>query len=116
MKKRELPKKNNYKDYSILDERYKQLVEAGISYSEENKPKTEEEKCDAVLLLIGPAKYKQVLRIMEESGDDFINFGEMLRVAEEMEAKRKKTKKLLKKITALEVNHAGIKTEEEETE
>jgi hypothetical protein len=116
MKKRELRKKNNYRDYGIVDVRYKELVEAGISYSEENKPTTEEEKADAILLLIGPARYKHVLRILDESGDDSINFADVLKVAEEMEVEKAKTKTLLKEITELEVNRTDVKTEGEKND
>jgi hypothetical protein len=103
MKKREIKKKENFRDYSYIDAIYEEIKDKDF---EKGTLKTQRERMESLLKELGPEKMKGLLRLMDEHHIDELNSEELMETLKVMKAEKEKTRKLLDKITALEVNKA----------
>lgn len=57
-------------------------------YSEQNKPKTELERAEALLEIVGAEKMKEVIKLMEKHNDYTIDIGQLKRLADKIKVKK----------------------------
>ena len=88
MKKRKkaITKLNSY----ILNSWMKEYLKNNPTpkYSEQRKPKTNLERAESFLEIVGSAKMKKVIKVMEKYNDYTLDIGELKRMSDKMKAKK----------------------------